>query len=601
LPIPHLQPHPVVPPRRLTPEHYHTLKSFHGGVIPHTGVAPMLQAMRAAGQIWDTLEEDVAEFVSRCHYCQLERLTRRGPESLPYRSVQIPSTLCETYHFDILGPLPPCVLTGARFIFICVEETSKLVFLDRSVEASVIEIMLFLLDCFKTFGLPHTIKTDRAGVLVGKAVTQLCHFTGIEHRVGVAHYHQSDGTVENGAALVWPYLRIMGAELRKFHAWAPLLCNVQLAANALVRDVLGGASASEVMFNRKVKPLQFLRPEALEADAGPVSVNKFIADNAAMQLRLLGRADAERHRRFRLNAELAEEARDGLEHLDWVREGLLVSIPQPDADQHFNRPNKFAFLRRGPYEVVEVRPRTALLRDYRKSRAGQQPPEFLWPKFNMAPYYSMGDILPPQEEVIHFPFEDLELEPLQPAELPPLPSAVLSSSPLPEAEWRVQRSPNHVRNHSYMVRWENKPHSANSTVRYEAIWSSWPFQEFVQGSGLIGHVPPQQVEHHHVRQVNALLQGNRQPQMLVPMADPQAQVRVLRDYFPYSEPQRPHASGVAHAAAFSQGLRDDFQEVEQVQDDVMASSQQSEQVLSQDSVRRSTRNRRATSYGSDFV
>ena len=117
-PIPHLQPQPVPPPRRLTADQYHTIKSFHGGALPHTGTVPLLAALRNAGHRWEGIEDDVAEFVARCHYCQLERIIRRGPGSLPYTSVQIPSTLCETWHFDVLGPLPPCALTGACHVLV---------------------------------------------------------------------------------------------------------------------------------------------------------------------------------------------------------------------------------------------------------------------------------------------------------------------------------------------------------------------------------------------------------------------------------------------------------------------------------------------------
>jgi hypothetical protein len=304
--MPHLLPQPAPPPRQLSAHQYNILKSFHGGVLPHTGVAPLLQALAEHGHRWDGIEEDVAAFVTRCHYCQMERLVRRGPQSLPYRSVQIPSTLCELWHFDILGPLPACALTGARFILVAIEDTSKLVMLSRAVECSVAEIVLFLLDCFKIFGLPITIKTDKGGQYLSKAIEEFLEATGIKHEIGIAHYHQSDAVVENGAALIWPYLRIMCAELQKFHAWSPLLCNVQLGANALNRAVLGGASASEIMFNRKVRPLRFLRPEAEAAPGAESQVSNFISEQAQMQLRLLGRADTERHRRFRVNQEDAD-------------------------------------------------------------------------------------------------------------------------------------------------------------------------------------------------------------------------------------------------------------------------------------------------------
>jgi hypothetical protein len=120
------------------------------------------------------------------------------------------------------------------------------------------------------FGIPQTMKTDKASQLLSLAVKELFESTGIEHVIGVAHYHQSDAVVENGAALIWPYLRIMSAELKKYHAWSPLLCNVQLGANALNRDVLGGACASEIMFGRKIRPLRFLRPEAERPQGGSI-------------------------------------------------------------------------------------------------------------------------------------------------------------------------------------------------------------------------------------------------------------------------------------------------------------------------------------------
>ncbi len=548
--IPHMHPQPVPRPRRLSPEQYHILKSFHGGALPHTGVTPLLTALREAGHRWEGIHEDVAEFVARCHYCQLERIIRRGPSSLPYTSVQIPSTLCETWHFDVLGPLPPCALTGATFVLAAMEDTSKLLMLGRSVDCAVLELMLFFLDCFKIFGVPHTIKTDKMSQYVSKATKELCECMGIRHEIGIAHYHQSDGVIENGAALIWPYLRIMCAELRRFHAWSPLLCNVQLGANALNREVLGGASASEIMFNRKVRPLRFLQPETLvraSNNAPPVEISRFIADQAAMQLRLLGNADAEQHRRFRNQYDQAEQDRDGAEHLDWVRTGILVSIPQPDADQHFNRPNKFALLRRGPFEVLEVRTRTVTLQDYHRARAGRNPPTFQWPKFNLAPYFSQGDIAPGDNAPAPY-IPDAERDQVQIFVPPPLPGAILRAIPIDRPV--IPNSPAHVRNQQYEVRWMDRPHSANSIVNYDDVWSSPAFQEFVSGSEFVGHVPPQQFAQEHARQVQALAYGGAQPNVVVPMANAQVQAEIVRNYIPSSNVQRriqPH--GIARASA----------------------------------------------------
>lgn len=605
LAIPHMLPQPAPPPRQLSAQQYNILKSFHGGVLPHTGVAPLLQALAENGHRWDGIEEDAAAFVTRCHYCQMERLVRRGPQSLPYRSVQIPSTLCELWHFDILGPLPPCALTGARFILVAIEDTSKLVMMSRAVECSVAEIVLFLLDCFKIFGLPITIKTDKGGQYLAKAVQEFMEATGIKHEIGIAHYHQSDAVVENGAALIWPYLRIMCAELQKFHAWSPLLCNVQLGANALNRAVLGGASASEIMFNRKVRPLRFLRPEREVEQGAARQVSDFITEQAQMQLKMLGRAHAERHRRFRINQEDTDEDRDGAEHLDWVREGMLVTIPQPDNEQHFNRPYKLAFLRRGPYEVCEVRPRSVRLRDFQKAQEGQAAPLFLWPKYNLAPYYRQSNILPPAEPVVNMDNAE-QMEPLPVAQPPALPAAILSHRPLQQL---VRPEERHVRNQEYFVRWLNRSHASNSFAPYDAVWASVAFDEFFRGSNLIGHVPVAQFQGQHIHQMQALLRGGR-PRDDVPMDQPRVQVGALRNFFPSAANQRPNLRAAAQAELVpSLSLSQDIGQPEPSPQPPQISQSQQDQnsqhrvneALPTQQLRRSDRQRQPRSFGSDFI
>jgi hypothetical protein len=196
---------------------------------------------------------------------------------------------------------------------------------------------------------------------------------------------------ENAAALVWPYLRLAAYDLRKYECWTPLLCNTQLACNALARDVLGGASASEIVFNRKVKPMRFLRPEAIpdvrDEDAESHTVSGFIADQASMQLRALQRADNERHLRYRNHLEMSLEKADGVEHLDWVRDHILVSIPQRD-HQTFSRPNKWSLLRRGPFEVVDAAPGHSMVKlvDVNARFRNENPAPFLYPKVWLHPY-----------------------------------------------------------------------------------------------------------------------------------------------------------------------------------------------------------------------
>ena len=532
---------PPPPPHRISTEHYHIIKSFHGNVNPHTGVVPLQTALREHGYEWDTLDDDVVHFVATCHACQLERLRRRGPSSLPYRSIIIPTRLFDMWTFDILGPLDPCSLTGSRWIYIGVEEASKLTMLGHSVSSSTMELILFFLQVFAIFGLPRIIRSDLGPQFLSRACDEFCQVTGIEHKFAIADRHESDGVVENAASLVWPYLRLAAYDLRRYEVWTPLLCQVQLACNALARDVLGGASASELVFNRKVKPMRFLRPDALplvedEADRERYEVSAFIADQASMQLRTLHRADNERHMRYRHHLDMAAERADGVEDLDWVRVGQLVSIPQPD-HQAFRRPNKWALLRRGPYEIVAMSDgsSTVALIDVNARFRGENPQPFTYPKVWLHPYSK--DTSVPSNPVPPPPNPE-DLPPLQLLIEPDSVGAVLEAIPADHPQ--LPASPSDVRNYVYKVRWLNMPHTNNSLEPYHMVWHTSAFTEFVQGSGLTGHVPPTAYALKHRHHVNQLLQ-RQEPNRDVPLADPSAfdPNRVLRNYIPGESWLRP--------------------------------------------------------------
>jgi hypothetical protein len=534
LPIFDVGPYGPPPPHRINAEHYHIIKSFHGGHNPHTGVVPLLSALRTHGYNWPTLDEDVRHFVSTCHACQLERLRRRGPSSLSYRTILIPTRLFDVWSFDVLGPLEPCALTGARWIHIGVEETSKITMLGHSVAASTMELVFFFCDCFKIFGLPRLIRSDLGAQFVSRACKEFCASTGIQHDFGIADRHESDGVVENAASLVWPYLRLAVYDLRKYEVWSPLLCNVQLACNALARDVLGGASASELVFGRKVKPMRFMRPQS--ADLAPEDipdrqpVSGFIADHASMQLRAIHRADNERHMRYRHHLDAALDKADGVEHLDWIRDGVLVSIPQRD-HQTFARPNKFALLRRGPYEVVDSQPgrATAMLIDVYARFRNEHPEPFPYPKVWLHPYTedSQRPDGPPPPPPSDDDMPDIPML-LDPADI----GAILEAVPLAPT---VVPESRHVRNFSYRVRWSGRPHTDNSLEQYHMVWHSSAFAEFYAGSGLTGHVPPSAYALRHRTHINQLL--HRQAvDRAVPIVDPTAVQagRVLASYMPDS-------------------------------------------------------------------
>jgi hypothetical protein len=406
--------------------------------------------------------------------------------------------------------------------------------LGHGMTASAIELISFLLDCFKIFGLPLTIKSDLGAQFIARVMHDFCKALGITQKFGVAHRHESDGTVEIGIRQIWQYLRMAVHDLGKYDAWTPLLCNVQLGCNALTRDVLGGASASTLVFNRKVKPLRFFRPEDGDIhDGRSPTISGFIADNAAQQLALLHRADQTRSARFldqrdeALARRAEAEEREELAELDWVREGQLVSIPQPEHQSRL-RPEKMSFRRRGPFQIVEVsQDRTSvLLRDYRYP----QRDTFRWPKELLWPYHE--DSMATSPVVVPLEGEAPEL-PIVCS--PECANAILEFRPLRDLV--VPNSPRHVRNHEYRVRWSGRPHFDTTWASYSSIWSTTAFAEFLLDANLEGHIPPLAYSMAHRRHAQQLLSGTAAPNRLVPLADV-GQIQRLVNYYPTEMPRR---------------------------------------------------------------
>jgi hypothetical protein len=280
--------------------------------------------------------------------------------------------------------------------------------------------------------------------------------------------------------------------------------------------------------------MRFLRPQSANMapddipDSQPVS--GFIADHASMQLRAIHRADNERHMRYRHHLDAELHKADGVEHLDWVRDGVLVSIPQRD-HQTFARPNKFALLRRGPYEVVDSQPAraTALLVDVYARFRNENPAPFAYPKVWLHPYTEdsqQPDGPPPS------PPSDSDVPEIAMLVDPADVSAVLEAIPLSPTVVPESRN---VRNFSYRVRWTGRPHSDNSVEPYNMVWHSSAFNDFYAGSGLTGHVPPSAYALRHRTHVNQLLH-RQQVNRAVPLVDATAVQagRVLASYMPDS-------------------------------------------------------------------
>jgi len=420
--------------------------------------------------------------------------------------------------------------------------------------------MLNMLDAYKIFGLPAVIKSDVGPQFISRTISDFCKATGIEHRFGIPHNHRSDGTVEITVQGVWRYLRMAIHDLKRYAAWTPLLHNVMLGCNSLPREILGGASASSLVFNRKVQPMRFLRPEAIQApgdaaanvdDLAPVAVNGFIADQAAQQLRLLYFAEQTRQERYGDRISQAEKDRMRLEEeeqgrlLDWVRVGQLVSIPQEEHESRL-RPEKLSLRRTGPYEVMSCTHTTVRLRDLRAHTQLQNPIIFEWPKRELWPYYARTQ---PAAAEVHPPPHDPNPADLQILTDVDVANAVLLARPLDQ---QLHNPASNVRNFEYLVRWEGKPHTDTTWCSYPQIWHASAFQDFIRDSTYTDHVAPTAHQLFHRQHVTQLLRGDVNPNRRVPIDNPRAIAHNLFDYFPQERPRQPNAQALRESEQQSQ-------------------------------------------------
>lgn len=222
--------------------------------------------------------------------------------------------------------------------------------------------------------------------------------------------------------------------------------------------------------------------------------------------------------------------------------------------------------------------------------------------------------------------------------------AIIDHRPLPRPLDRLARD--HVKNHVYKVRWRGKRHTEDSWEAYEAVWHQFAFEDFISGSHLIGHVAPSAYSRAHRQHVNALLR-NQVPDRDVPLVNPHAIDNDLRDYviLEHRAPansrllqasQRQHAEEHEHIAQ-SKSHRVQLNLLQANNSDIVLPSQQpqlpdgnqlslsgpsqasipanqqqdiGQPQLEQDSTiadsassshRRSTRERRQSSFGDDFV
>ncbi len=338
----------------IAPDKIHLIRQCHGGCAGHHGRDETIRKLQSAGHTWPTRFIDVARFIASCSTCQRHRLKQRQPYAM-YKTILTDAPLFGRWHMDFLTINTPCDFTGATKVLCLQEERSRYVMLHACISETAIEVVLAFLHTFAIFGIPESIRSDKAQNLCEASVKQFMHLTGITHDFSIPHQAHTNGLIESTCGDTIRLLRMLCCDLHAYGRWSFMLPLVQRQLNSLTRATIG-TSANHLIFGNRVNLDRYIipaaahevLPETREAVRQSDTVQTFSDTLFIAQQDILFKADQIRSKQ--LNDLTRQRPFNSLET---PRNGQLVLVPWNDTH---TRPAKLSANAMGPYVIVHAQP-----------------------------------------------------------------------------------------------------------------------------------------------------------------------------------------------------------------------------------------------------
>lgn len=182
----------------------------------HSGVTATFQ--RVAGVFWWAgLREQVLQYVTACHICQLSKHKNVHSPGL-LQPFPIPEQAWSHISMDFIEQLP--VSTKKDTIWVIVDRFTKyaqFIALSHPYTASSLATV-FLDMVYKLHGLLISVVSDRDKIFTSSFWQQLFKLIGNEQHLSTTYHPQSDGQTERVNQCVESYLRCMCSSCPK--QWA---------------------------------------------------------------------------------------------------------------------------------------------------------------------------------------------------------------------------------------------------------------------------------------------------------------------------------------------------------------------------------------------
>ena len=232
------------------------LFEYHDAPIGgHQGAARTLNRIRLTHN-WRGITRDVEEYISKCEFCQKNKLSRKT--KMPLIITDTPERPFEKCALDMVGPLP-VTINGNKYILTFQDHLTKFskAIPVENQEASTVA-KAFVTKIVVEYGIPERILTDQGTNFTSEMFKNTCKLLKIEKIQTTAYHPESNGALERSHRTLAEYLRhYINEEQTDWDEWLPY---AMFAYNTTPHTATGFTPFELVYGHRAILPTALTKP-----------------------------------------------------------------------------------------------------------------------------------------------------------------------------------------------------------------------------------------------------------------------------------------------------------------------------------------------------
>lgn len=189
----------------------------HNAAVGHLGLRATMRRLRAAGERWRGMADDVRRWLRACSTCQASAPSTSSPPA-PHFSVLSPRPF-ETISFDFAGPYPTDV-QGNSYVILIVDHHSRAVLAEATPAADATSTATALIRAFTLAPLPKRLHSDRGTHFVNKVIDALVSAYGLDRSFSTPYQHEQNSLVERRIKEMLRHLRNLVYDRRTVDSWS---------------------------------------------------------------------------------------------------------------------------------------------------------------------------------------------------------------------------------------------------------------------------------------------------------------------------------------------------------------------------------------------